>query len=89
LISNIIWSTINNLLAICNNISDTKDTKIILQASCEDAKNSSSGCAVQLFSIQFGFAGDGAPAGSFEQKKTQYCSGNSPQQLSKKPFLET
>jgi hypothetical protein len=51
------------LLAICNNISDTKDTKIILQASCEDAKNSSSGCAVQLFSIQFGFAGDGAPAG--------------------------
>jgi hypothetical protein len=55
---------INNLPAICNNINDTKDTKIILQASCNDAKNSSSGCAVQLFNIQFGFAGEGAPAGT-------------------------
>ncbi len=64
LISNIIWSMINNLPAICNNISDTKDTKIILQASYEDAKNSSSGCAVQLFNIQFGFAGEGAPGGT-------------------------
>jgi len=48
------------LPAICNNISDTKDTNIILQASCEDAKNSSSGCALQLFNIQSGFAGEGA-----------------------------
>ncbi len=63
LISNIIWSMINNLPATCSNISDTKDTKIILQASCDDAKNSSSGCAVQLFNIQFCFAG-GAPAGT-------------------------
>lgn len=33
-------------------------------ASCEDAKNSSSGCALQLFNIQSGFAGEGAPAGT-------------------------